>query len=819
MRIFGKMNSFHYPLKWKLADGKFSFGNGTDDLFRFENLTGSVEINGEWFFLEEAEKVLSDPPDGFDVQEEFIFRNGVRWIWRAKGDEEKVELTVILRNESAAPVKIGKCNVLHGCAKRGFRAGLGGRPENVLQFCWIPWYTTIRHIREEKGESIFYKKHDPEKTQSRMLCHLSDRETGRTLLISFITLGRMGSDHTMKWDNVRDDVGEYAAACYASCDLKPGRELVMETLRAEYFRNPYQALESWADDVNRRYAPDFSGTYSVILGTGWDQCVWEDRFREVMDFCDTKMAGFGLKCIYGNNHHTMLDSLPGHWLRFKKRADGGSYEDLYREAAGRGWRFKFWFSPFWFFGEAEETLEENRDNLFKAPDGKPFSSDWTGGWELSTKYAHHTLHQYYLDGTHPKTAEYLKKVFSLYRELGVRGYMLDFLSPKFGAGCFDDTLLYNEVIAKTFRALREAAGNDTHFQTAVGSDPSYIGLTNSARVTRDFGESRPAYPFSNWQNATYCMHDHHFANIDSFMQNASAVWFTNYKTYVNDLNNLKIDKPVPLEFARMTLSMFGLSSDSPVSLSDYLPGMDPERLRMIKMILPRTKGIPVPVDLFDRPTCEGGCHILKKPVKTSWDEYMLALVFNSQPDSPDFHAELDFAKLGLDPDKSYRVFEFWNGEYLGTFKNSFEVSIPAGICRLYRICEARPYPWILGTDMHIEQGNAELRGVNWNPETRTLSGTAVRPQGESGRIYFTIPRHLYLADRTHIMTMKEVIDMQTVAALPINFDDAGCKDFELKFKVKDNDLLAHQGWFDFTTESGWLEYLKTHPLPKNRVID
>ena len=87
------------------------------------------------------------------------------------------------------------------------------------------------------------------------------------------------------------------------------------------------------------------------------------------------------------------------------------------------------------------------------------------------------------------------------------------------------------------------------------------------------------------------------------------------------------------------------------------------------------------------------------------------------------------------------------------------------------------------------------------------------------RIYFTIPRHLYLADCTHIMTMKEVIDMQTIATLPVYFNNSDQVEFTLKFKIKDNDIIAHHGWFDFTTESGWLEYLKEHPLPENRVID
>lgn len=815
------MNETRLPLKWRLEGGKLSFENAGDSLLAFKNLSGSVVLDDEQYLLEDAEEAPAAPVPAGEAREEFLFKNGIRWIREVKGDGNCAEVTVTLRNESKSPVTVGPCSVLHGSFEQGFRADLGDDPDRILQLCWNPWYTTVRHIREEKGDSCFFVKHHPNGTNSGTLCHLSDRKTKRTLLLSFITLDRMRSSHPIFWNTEKNCIGEYSAVCHASGLLNPGGELAMETLRIEYFSDPYRALEFWADDVYQRYKPDFSGTCGVVVGCGWDRFVWEDRVREVMDFCDTKMAGFNLKLIGGNNHHTMKDSLPGHWMEFKNDSKGRNYEAFYREAAKKGWRFKFWFSPFWFFEDAKETFEENEGNLFKGPDGKPLRREWPGGWELSTKYAEGTLGRYYFDGTHPKTAAYLKKVFSFYRELGVRAYMMDFLEPACGPGCTDPTLQRREVMDKVFGALREAAGRDTGFQTAVGSGPNYIGLINSARVTRDFGETRPQYPFSNWQNAAYCMHDDHFANIDSFMQNASAVWFTNGKTYVNDLNVFTIDKPVPLEFARMVTTMFGLSGDSPVTLHDYLPGMDPERLRMLKSILPRTGGIPVPVDLFDRPTVEGGCHILKKPIRTPWENYMLTAVFNSRPNTPAFETEVEFARLGLDPEKAYRVFEFWNGEYVGTYRKSFPVSIPAVICRLYRISEARPYPWILGTDMHIEQGNADLQEVAWDPETLTLSGKAIRPKGESGRIYFTIPLNLYLdlAGCTHIMTMKEVFDMQTVAVLPVSFDKSDCVEFKLEFKVKDTDVIAHRGWFDFTTESGWREYLKSHPLPGNRVTE
>ena len=63
-----------------------------------------------------------------------------------------------------------------------------------------------------------------------------------------------------------------------------------------------------------------------------------------------------------------------------------------------------------------------------------------------------------------------------------------------------------------------------------------------------------------------------------------------------------------------------------------------------------------------------------------------------------------------------------------------------------------------------------------------------------------------------------LFDMQTVVSYPIVFTHDE-EPFELKFEVKPNSLPAHAGWLPYTTEEGWLEYLKSHPLPDNRVID
>jgi len=148
--------------------------------------------------------------------------------------------------------------------------------------------------------------------------------------------------------------------------------------------------------------------------------------------------------------------------------------------------------------------------------------------------------------------------------------MLDFLSIKPGARLHDPRLLPVEAARRILGVIRDAAGPDTHLQTAVASTPGFVGLIDAARVGRDFGEGRPMAPYHAWRNATYCLHDEHFANTHLFVQNAAANWFTHGKVYLNDLNALTIDKPVPLEHARIAVTLFGLAGGSPVTLGDDL---------------------------------------------------------------------------------------------------------------------------------------------------------------------------------------------------------------------------------------------------------
>lgn len=777
-------------MKWCFSDGLLAFSE-VGNPFSGAGLDGSVEIDG---IPHSAAECTGD----------------VRWSWDVREEDRALRITACLENTGGAVHRINHWNILRG-GENALKFTCPGR--DALIFRYFPWNIEVKNFT---ASDVIY-------TDSIAL--FTERNSGGSLLIAFETMDRMYCEHRI----ARADGGcaGYFAECFTGdYALAPGRKVVSEKLTIRFCADPYTALEEWAERINRHYRPEFSRASGVVFFSGWrdwfttPECDPATETPKIAANVRKHFLPFGECMLYDSPHYTMKDGVPGNWLVCEDSLTGENFGDFFRRMHGEGWNFKTWFSPFWFFGEAGDALERNRENIQKDADGSPIR-ETVGSWEFARgKYSCAPLTKYFLDGTHPATREYLREVIGEKRKNGVRSYMLDFLYIHPGAVLHDDSLLPVQAARELLKVVREAAGMDTHLQTAVASSPIFTGCIDSARVVRDYGETRPLHPFPNWRNSAYCRHDEHFSNIHSFVQNVAGSYFTNGKLYMNDLNELLIDEPVPLNMAQINVTMFGLCGDSPVVCSDDLEIIAPERLRMMKMCFPRTGGFPKPADLFDRTGEEGGCRILVKKIRTDYEEYTLAAVFNTAPGAGGFSEDIALERLGCDPRGKYRIHEFWNNEYVGTFRGAFPCALHQDQCKLFRISEARNHPWLLSTDMHVEQGRCEVRDLRFDEDRLILSGTACRPAGESGRLYFILPWNYRLQDTRRINTMKEVIDMQTVACMYIEFTRDEER-FELRFARDESEYVARPGWLPYATEAEWRAYVaanrdKYHPC---RVIE
>ena len=94
--------------------------------------------------------------------------------------------------------------------------------------------------------------------------------------------------------------------------------------------------------------------------------------------------------------------------------------------------------------------------------------------------------------------------------------------------------------------------------------------------------------------------------------------------------------------------------------------------------------------------------------------------------------EVQFADLGLHPDREYLVFEFWTQTFLGKFTGSFIA--PAmdenNGMQVFAIREAREYPWVLSTTRHLSQGGVSLLDEQWDAGRKTLLGRSAVVAGD-----------------------------------------------------------------------------------------
>lgn len=103
--------------------------------------------------------------------------------------------------------------------------------------------------------------------------------------------------------------------------------------------------------------------------------------------------------------------------------------------------------------------------------------------------------------------------------------------------------------------------------------------------------------------------------------------------------------------------------------------------------------------------------------------------------------EIEFADLGLAPDRDYLVFEFWTQASLGKHRGAF--TVPAmeentGM-HVFAIREARKHPWVLSTTRHLSQGGVSLLGLKWDAAGKTLSGTSKVVAGDPYVLTLNVP--------------------------------------------------------------------------------
>ncbi len=170
-------------------------------------------------------------------------------------------------------------------------------------------------------------------------------------------------------------------------------------------------------------------------------------------------------------------------------------------------------------------------------------------------------------------------------------------------------------------------------------------------------------------------------------------------------------------------------------LAGIMPGLPPDRARLLKMTMPT---MPIlPVDLYSR----GTDMTWDKFMHTTTDTYIhhypgiLDLKVNAAAGAYDVVGMTNWRsakvtrrlvfsdKLGLEAGKPYVVFDFWKQELLGIFTDSTQIGIEPHDTRVLLVHPLCDHPQLVGTSRHIS-GAYSVSDLAWEGQKHILRGSS-----------------------------------------------------------------------------------------------
>ncbi len=673
---------------------------------------------------------------------------GIRWTVSTRDEAGARIITATARNTGAEPAKVGRYKLHEEVVRLS---------PDAVALVMSGWQepSTVQRIRGAKP------------LISQTLTELTDGRA--SFQAGFITFDRAQTTHEIRWDEARGAVVVSSYCDFGYWELAPGVEVAAETLRLDTTADPYAALERWGELVQAHYHPQlWKKAPAGWVGWSWVDSFNVERYEDVVRrnarAIRQRLPGCDVDYIWvsiGN----LEDRRPGAWLRWNYKLFPSGPQTLVRDLGAQNYKFGLWAGAYWLNSGLKEDYAQLKDAVLTR-DGKPLVVPG-GQWGAS----------YILDPTHPKVKQHIREVFETWRGWGVRYYMIDFLNAIGDAipGTFRPGSFYDKSLvpgAQTFReglkTIREAAGDDTYLLASTGPTLQSVGLMSAVRAGNDYGEGRPLDgPGKGFYPATFVINRaEHWTSHRRATDAWAGNFFTHNRLYLADSGNVfTIDKPIALSDAQISATIFGLNG-GPVMLGDDIDRMDAGRLEMLRQQFPRLLDCARPIDLFTSPA-PGYPKAFKLHVKRDWDEWDLVAVFNYTKEPLDY-------KLDADPARDV-VWDFWNGQVAQS------TVVPARSVKLWRVSRLRDYPWLVSTDMHIRQGQAEIEMCKWDAASKTLTLRARRPEASHGSAYVRVPKGMVVANPAGLWIAKDGNDSTLLIRVDFEFKDGQAVERQIRF--------------------------------------
>ncbi len=342
---------------------------------------------------------------------------------------------------------------------------------------------------------------------------------------------------------------------------------------------------------------------------------------------------------------------------------------------------------------------------------------------------------YILDLTHPEVQDYLRELFTTFREeWGFDWLKLDFgYYALFGSNFHQPDTTREEAWRQGVGVIREALGDDAFFML-VGTLGTNFGILDSGRLGLD------SMPIWDWdENAMAWDERFEQQGLKPTLRTSARRYFFQDTVWVNHPDLIFFRSNTRDEsWPRLTqteseawCSWVALSGGI-VKIGDRLVDLEPEHINALRKILPAHGAPARPLDLFTTEYPErwhlhydGGLDGFSE----SWD--LLGLFhwgFNvdqtTNPYTPmedtaeDRLHTVDLEALGIQGERL--AYEFWTGAFLGLLEGELELAVPSHSGRVVALREPADHPLFLGWNRQITMGGVLVQEQTWDEEAATL---------------------------------------------------------------------------------------------------
>jgi hypothetical protein len=330
---------------------------------------------------------------------------------------------------------------------------------------------------------------------------------------------------------------------------------------------------------------------------------------------------------------------------------------------------------------------------------------------------------------------HMKRVYNNLHDAGIAGAMFDYPHTAWApyGGMDDKYATTGSMYRKVFELATKGLGDKSYVQER--------NISRGSEITMGYVQSQRTWGDNDILTAEMVMR-------------TGLRWYKNRVLFNYDMDAKSLFRAVPSDTEDGVNKLLTMSyvAASRLLLGQSFARTTPEHVFKLSRVFPyhQSPQSARPVDAFssDYP------RVYDFKVNDTWHQLTFFNEDDKQPKKVSIHLSgtPGFGAVGLDKNKTYYIYDFWNKRFVGEFKGDEILSqdLRKGEARMMSVHEKNKRPQVLSTDRHVMQGFVELSDIKWN--NNKLSGKAEMVENEPMKIIIAtngkLPKKVELANGT-----------------------------------------------------------------------